>query len=77
MDTFRAPLAENFHDLSSRVLPFFDRCVHKRREKILIVTHAGVIRVILSHILNLELKNLFQISVPYGELFVLQRLQKI
>ena len=68
--SYRPPSGESFQDLSDRVLPFFNPLVRKK-EKMLIVTHAGVIRVILCHILNLPLKALFQIKPAYGELFIL------
>ena len=73
IDTFRAPGGESFYDLSCRVIPFFNQRITNVAEKILIVTHAGVIRVILCHILNLKLADLFQIKVFYGQLFVLTR----
>ena len=71
LSAYRPPGGESFHDLSDRVLPFFNELLTGKKEKILIVTHAGVIRVILCHILNLPLKDLFQIKPAYGELFIL------
>ncbi|OGR27853.1 MAG: hypothetical protein A2277_18400 [Desulfobacterales bacterium RIFOXYA12_FULL_46_15] len=71
LSTYRPPGAESFLDLSNRVLPFFNQFLTGKKEKTLIVTHAGVIRVILCHILNLPLKDLFQIKPAYGELFIL------
>ena len=71
IDTFRPPRGESFYDLSCRALPFFKNLNNKLEENILVVTHAGVIRTILSNIMEIELKNLFQIKVSYGELFVI------
>lgn len=71
MDTFRPPKGESFKDLSDRVMPFFRRQAADGQNT-LIVTHAGVIRVILCRILNIGLKNLFRIRLDYGELFILQ-----
>jgi alpha-ribazole phosphatase len=68
---YRPPDGESFQDLSNRVIPFFNETLTQKKEKTLIVTHAGVIRVILCHILNLPLKDLFQIKPAYGELFIL------
>ncbi len=68
--SYRLLGGESFQDLSDRVLPFFNPLAQKK-EKMLIVTHAGVIRVILCHVLNLPLKDLFQIKPAYGELFIL------
>jgi broad specificity phosphatase PhoE len=52
-------------------VPFLTRCLEKPGTP-LFVTHAGVIRVILCHIKGLALKDLFQINVSYGQLFVIQ-----
>lgn len=71
LSSYRPPDGESFQDLSNRVLVFFNEILARKKEKILIVTHAGVIRVILCHILNLPLKDLFQIKPAYGELFIL------
>jgi probable phosphoglycerate mutase len=68
--SYRPLGGESFQDLSDRVLPFFNPLVQKK-EKTLVVTHAGVIRVILCHVLKLPLKDLFQIKSAYGELFIL------
>lgn len=77
IDTFKAPGGESFYDVSRRVIPFFNSCAnHMKKDmgrKTLIVTHAGVIRVILCHILNLKLKELFQIKLSFGQLFVFQK----
>jgi probable phosphoglycerate mutase len=68
---YRPPGGESFQDLSNRVLAFFNDILVKKKERTLIVTHAGVIRVILCHLLNLPLKDLIQIKPGYGELFIL------
>jgi len=68
--SYRPSGGESFQDLSDRVLPFFNPLARKKG-KTLLVTHAGVIRVILCHVLNLPLKDLFQIKPAYGELFIL------
>ncbi len=71
MDIFKPPQGESFYDVSCRVLPFFNRNINRMENNQLIVTHAGVIRVILSYILNRNLKDLLQIEIAYGELFVI------
>jgi len=71
LDTFRPPDGESFHDVQCRAVPFLARCLQKPGTP-LFVTHAGVIRVILCHITGLTLKNMFQINVSYGQLFVIQ-----
>jgi len=81
IDTFKAPGGESFYDVSLRAVPFFNLCAKDMEKgmekgmgrKILIVTHAGVIRVILCHILKLKLKELFQIKLSFGQLFVFKK----
>ena len=81
IDTFKAPKGESFYDVSLRAVPFFNRCARDMEkgmekgmgDKILIVTHAGVIRVILCHILKLKLKEMFQIKLSFGQLFVFKK----
>ncbi len=73
IDTFRPPNGESFFDVHCRVNSYFDKYINNREERILIITHAGVIRIILCHILEMELKDLFKIKVFYGELFVILR----
>jgi alpha-ribazole phosphatase len=72
LDTFRPPGGESFVDLQNRVLPFFNQCLQKPGTP-LFVTHAGVIRVILCHVTGLAVKDLFQISMAYGQLVVLEK----
>ncbi len=65
------PGGESFQNLSNRVIPFFNKTLASKKGNTLIVTHAGVIRVIFCHVLNLPLKDLFKIRPAYGELFIL------
>ncbi len=70
MDRFRPENGESFQDLSNRVLPFFIR-LQTVSKRVLVVTHAGVIRVLLAHILGLPLKKIFKIRLEYGQIFFL------
>ncbi len=75
---FQPAKGESFQDLSNRVLPFFKRLKTKllqlntRDNKILIVTHAGVIRVLVCHILGMNPEDLFETKLNYGHLSVLK-----
>ena len=40
--------------------------------KVLVVTHAGVIRVLLCHILGMKPEALFEVKLEYGQLFVIK-----
>ncbi len=65
---FRPPGGESFSALSKRVLPtFYALCKHTQGD-ILIVSHAGVIRVILADIMKIDLNDIFQIPQDYAGL---------
>ena len=61
------PEGEAFLDFRSRVLKAFNDVVRQNSdENILLVTHAGVIRVIMMHILGMQDEHLFRINVDYA-----------
>lgn len=68
MAGFRPPGGERFLDLKNRVVPAFESAVGRTARPLLIVTHAGVIRMILCHILGMPVENLFRIALGYGAL---------
>jgi alpha-ribazole phosphatase len=63
---FRPPGAESFTDLQQRVVPFIRRIATQSTGNTLIVTHAGVIRVLLCQVLEIPLSHLFRIHLDYG-----------
>lgn len=67
LDVF-APLAgESFVDLQQRVLPAFAEMVKENATKsIVILAHAGVIRVILANLFGLTIKEVFKWKIPYA-----------
>ncbi len=77
MYQFRPAKGESFKDVSDRVLPFFNDLetqqnkLNNNDNKVLVVTHAGVIRVLICNILKMNPDNLFTIKLDYGHLFVL------
>ncbi|RVU83937.1 alpha-ribazole phosphatase [Leucothrix sargassi] len=63
------PNGEAFLDFRSRVLKAFHEISEKHAgENLLLVTHAGVIRVILMHILGMQDENLFRLNVDYASI---------
>ncbi len=61
------PNGESFESLSQRCLSFLEEVsTHAECENILVFTHAGAIRALLSHILGLPLQNAFRLHVDYG-----------
>jgi alpha-ribazole phosphatase len=69
---FRPPGAESFADLQQRAVPFIRRIAVQSPGNTLIVTHAGVIRVLLCEVLQIPLANLFRIHLDYGGITLIQ-----
>ena len=61
------PRGEDFQDFRSRVLKALNKISQQYEdENVLIVTHAGVIRIILMYILGIQDENLFRLNVDYA-----------
>lgn len=71
IDTFRPPDGESFEDVSDRAFPLLEDLPTKPGSRTLLVTHAGVMRVLLCRIQGLPLKALFSIRLEYGQLFLI------
>lgn len=70
-DTFTPPGGESFNDVKNRVIPFLGRLPSDGH--VLVVTHAGVMRILMTHFLKMPLNQLFTIKLSYGELVVLEK----
>ncbi len=70
---YRPPAGESFRDLQKRVWPAFEAATRRQHGQTLIVTHAGVIRVLLCRLLEIPLKHLFRIGQTYGTLTIVTR----
>ncbi|MGE8552842.1 MAG: alpha-ribazole phosphatase family protein [Chryseobacterium jejuense] len=69
----KASGGENLIEMQTRVLSFWNELVIKKdREKILIIAHAGVIRLILQLILQFPLENMFNIQIDYGKKVIVE-----
>ena len=69
---YRPPGGESFADLQKRVVPIWEKLVQSIEGKILIVAHAGVNRVIICHVLGIQLFNLFRLGQDYGSLSIIE-----
>ena len=67
----RVPNGESYIDLSERVLEFFTSLSLTTKNTV-IVAHAGVLRAFLAHVLNVDLKDSFNIKINYGDCFHLK-----
>ncbi|MDM1553136.1 MULTISPECIES: histidine phosphatase family protein [Chryseobacterium] len=69
----KASGGENLLEMQSRVLNFWNELVIKKDvEKVLIIAHAGVIRLILQSVLQFPLENMFTIQIDYGKKVIIE-----
>lgn len=61
------PGGENMLDLQKRVAEFLEDLFQKHHQKIAIVTHAGVVRMLLTLHRKSLLEDFFRIEVKYGD----------
>jgi alpha-ribazole phosphatase len=61
------PNGETFSQLQQRGIHFLEEMLAKHAaEHIAVVSHGGMIRALLAHVLNMELKGLFRFTIDYG-----------
>ncbi len=72
MADYHPPGGESFADVQGRAVPVFIRLAVKMQGNLLIVSHAGVNRTILCHLLGMPLENLFRLSQDYGALNIIE-----
>ena len=71
-DVISPPHGETFQEVYDRVFDFYQNLKQNQQyDKVLIVTHAGIIRCFWAIILELKLKNAFKIPINFGEILVL------
>lgn len=61
------PRGETFRDLSDRAVGVLEEVAAQSFETAAIVTHAGVIRSVLCHVLGMPLSKAFQLTIDYGK----------
>jgi len=67
---FKPPGGESFRELQHRVVRRVKQIAAETAGAVCIVTHAGVIRVLICHLLEMPLTNLFRIRLDYGSLSI-------
>ena len=70
--TICPPNGENLNMLYYRVSQFLEALRNQKFNKVLIVTHAGVLRCIWAYLLAIPLQNIFKINVALGEVLKIQ-----
>jgi alpha-ribazole phosphatase len=72
------PNGETFSQLQQRAIHILEELKLENTGKhILIVTHGGLIRALLAHVLNMELKGLFRFNIDYASVTELDFSEKI
>jgi len=66
IDTFVPENGESFYQLQNRVMPIVNKILETKDNNILIVSHAGANRVIISNLLKIPLKDIMGIYQPYA-----------
>jgi alpha-ribazole phosphatase len=61
------PGGESMTQMYTRVKAFWDELGSSGHRKVAIVTHAGVMRLMLSIVRQIALKDVFDIKIAYGE----------
>ncbi|TCO08047.1 alpha-ribazole phosphatase [Natronoflexus pectinivorans] len=71
------PGGESFHEMVHRVKLFYDEINREYHgQKILVVSHGGPIRIFIKLIRNIEIKEVFDTRVDYGQLFTLIKISE-
>ena len=69
----KASGGENLIEMQTRVISFWNELVAKKDiGKVLIIAHAGGIRLILQAVLQFPLENMFKIQIGYGKKVIIQ-----
>ena len=72
-ELFRADGGESFQELNDRVIPKFNEIIASHPdETIVLMSHGGVNRAILAHLLGFPITNLFRISQFYAAVNIIQ-----
>jgi len=70
------PNGESYVQLSERVNTVFDAIVNDSGKNKIIVAHGGVIRALIANIKQIDLKDSFNIKIPYGHVVKLVKDEK-
>ena len=74
--SYRPEDGESFADLQHRVVPEFEKIALKTIGNSLVISHAGVNRIILCHITGMPPENMFRIDQAYACLNIIDQRQK-
>ncbi|MDX2130300.1 MAG: alpha-ribazole phosphatase [Chloroherpetonaceae bacterium] len=64
------PGGESLSDLFLRVNEFIDEITKMKYDRVLIVTHGGVLRSVLARVLEMPVRNIFRFKLSFGDAFL-------
>jgi len=67
------PYGESYIMLQKRILNLYNSLEAIPNKKIIIVSHAGPIRALLSYIRQIDLQDSFSINIKYGDVIMIQK----
>ena len=71
IESFKPPGGESFNDLYNRAAPFFETLAQNLLSPTLVITHSGVIRVMICRYLGMGPEQLMDVKLGYSHLFLL------
>lgn len=69
LDCFRPPKGESFQEVQERAVTVVKEIFERKERNILILSHSGVNRALLSYFSGALLKDLMKLEVPYGSVY--------
>ena len=67
---------ENFFDVQKRIMDFLNEVVQTGLNNVLVVTHAGLLRALLAHLLDASPRKIFAMNIDFGEVIALEWFNK-
>jgi alpha-ribazole phosphatase len=66
------PGGESFRQVRERIVDFWTELTHIQSDKALVISHGGVIRSLLTYLLEMPLRNAFRIYLGFGAVTAIQ-----
>ena len=63
------PNGETLYGMFTRIASFLDELKKEKYKKVLIITHAGVLRCVKAYMENLSLSDIFHLPIGFGEVY--------
>ncbi|MGH1427547.1 MAG: alpha-ribazole phosphatase [Arenicella sp.] len=70
------PNGESLIEMKQRVDAFLQQLLASNASNIIVVTHAGVLRLVAAYFLKIPLENIFNLKLSYGAIFSVQLINK-